>query len=251
MDKDAWLNSIRSAGKHEALIFVHGFNVTFVDGIYRCAQIAWDIGYEGVPILFSWASRGEIEDYLYDQTSARLAGERFVALLTDLNKAGVTTVHVLAHSMGNYSVLNALANHYQVSEPLTLGELLMAAPDVDRDDYLDMAPRVRMATRGMTLYASSNDLALAASKKIAGAIPRAGDVPETGPILVDRVDAIDASLLGNEILGLNHGTYAKDQSILNDIKRVLADGLRPPDKRLVQIRGMPDKEIPSKWWRYI
>jgi NTE family protein len=249
MEKDAWLNNIRSAGKHEALIFVHGFNVTFVEGIYRCAQIAWDIGYEGVPILFSWASRGKLEAYFYDQTSARLAGKRFVALLADLNNAGITKVHVLAHSMGNYSVLNALANHYHVSEPI--GELLMAAPDVDRDDYIDMAPRARLATGGMTLYASSNDRALAAAKEIAGEIPRAGDVPAAGPILVDRVDAIDASLLGDEIFGLNHGTYAKDQSILNDVKRVLADGLRPPNKRLIQIRGMPDKEIPSKWWRYI
>src|SRR4030095_5263862 len=41
----------------------------------------------------------------------------------------------------------------------------------------DSKPKVRAAVSGMTLYASWADRALAASKRVAGGIPRAGDVP--------------------------------------------------------------------------
>jgi esterase/lipase superfamily enzyme len=250
LPKTDWLRIIRSSRNVQALVFVHGFNVTFLQGVYRCAQISWDIGYTGIPILFSWASRGEIEDYFYDQVSARLAGDHFVELLEDLYKAGVTKVHVLAHSMGNALVLSALSR-FAPRSVLGLGEVMMAAPDVDRDEYVKMVGQVRSASEGMTLYASSKDRALAVSKRLAGNIPRAGDVSDSGPILVDRVDAIDASALGTDIFGLNHGTFASSKSILNDVKRLLQDGTRPPPKRLVELRGMPEGEAYSKWWRYV
>jgi esterase/lipase superfamily enzyme len=218
--------------------------------VYRCAQIAWDIGYTGIPVLFSWPSRGGVEQYLYDQVSARLAGDYFVDLLGDLHEAGVRKVHVLAHSMGNFLIRNALSRFKPTNFP-GLGEVMMAAPDVDCDEYIKLAGQIRAASDGMTLYASPKDRTLAVSKKLAGNIPRAGDVPTTGPILIDRIDAIDASALGTDILGLNHGTFAHNKSILNDIKRLLQDGMRPPHNRLVELRSMPEGEPPAKWWRYI
>jgi esterase/lipase superfamily enzyme len=251
MPKQEWLEAVRSSEQKEALVFVHGFNVTFLEAVYRCAQIAWDIRYEGIPILFSWASRGLMREYIYDQGSALDARERFIALLSDLCDAGVTKVHILAHSMGNFAALEALANYDYGKKPLGLGEVLMAAPDVDRDHYGKVAPKVRVATDGMTLYASAADWAMTASNIAAGHISRAGDVPSTGLVLVDRVDSIDATAVGTDIFGLNHGTYAEKKSILNDIKLLLTHGIKPPDKRSAEIRGMPEGERPSKWWRYI
>jgi len=250
LKKDAWLSEVASSRRDEAFIFVHGFNVSFLDSVYRCAQIIWDLGYEGLPVLFSWASRGNIRDYLYDQTSARMAGRRFVDLLEDLQRAGINKVHILAHSMGNFLVLNALSK-YPLGASFKLGELLMAAPDVDRDEYTQMIGQIQIAAQGMTLYASSEDRALALSKMLSGNIARAGDVPPTGPIIVEHVDTIDVTVLGGDILGLNHGTFAESKSILNDVRRLLEDGKRPPHKRFVDLRGMPEGVIPPKWWRYI
>ena len=251
LTKRDWLDVVSSSGQKEALIFVHGFRVGFLEGIYRCAQIAWDIGYRGIPILFSWASRGTVLNYEYDRNSALIARAPFVDLLLALGKAGIEKVHVLAHSMGNFAVLDALANHDHVGQPLPLGEVLMAAPDVDSDQYKGLAPKVRAVVKGMTLYASSADKALILSKTIAGRVPRAGDVPPGGPILVDRVDAIDVTAVGDDVFGLNHGVFAKEKSILNDVKLLLSLGLRPPADRLTEIRGMPVGQSPSKWWRYV
>ena len=58
-----------------------------------------------------------------------------------------------------------------------MGQLIMAAPDVDRDQFVQEIPRIRQFFRGLTLYASSVDKALGLSMRVAGGIPRAGDIP--------------------------------------------------------------------------
>ena len=125
---------------------------------------------------------------------------------------------------------------------------MMAAPDLDKDHYLAIAPKIS-GSFGMTLYASAADRALLVAKKIAGNIPRAGDVPEGGPVLVDGIDSIDATAVGTEILGLGHSVFATQRSILNDIGLVI-QGMRPPHERLSEIRGVPGRLAP-KWWRYV
>jgi esterase/lipase superfamily enzyme len=165
-------------------------------------------------------------------------------------RTGITQVHILAHSMGNLAVLDALANYQEDRTPLNLGELMMAVPDVDRDLYRGIAAKTRKITVGMTLYASSEDKALALSKRLAGEIPRAGEVSADGPIVLPGIDSIDASSLGDEMLGLNHGTYASSRSIINDLGIIITQGIRPPDQRLRELRCVPEGSQPPKYWRY-
>jgi hypothetical protein len=40
----------------EALVFVHGFNTDFERAARRTAQLAYDLGFDGAPILYSWPS---------------------------------------------------------------------------------------------------------------------------------------------------------------------------------------------------
>jgi esterase/lipase superfamily enzyme len=83
--------------------------------------------------------------------------------------------------MGNFLVLDALARLDRLPISST-GQLIMAAPDVDRDQFVQNIPKIKQFFRGLTLYASSAGRALAASKRVAGGIPRAGDVPLEGPM---------------------------------------------------------------------
>src|SRR5262249_48906870 len=151
---------------------------------------------------------------------------------------GVDRIYILAHSMGNLVALDALAHHQHAADPLGIAEIFMAAPDVDKDHYAEIATKIRAAVRGMTLYASSADRALMASKRLAGAIARAGDISEEGPIVLDNIDTIDVTSIGAEILGLGHGPYAQ-RPVLNDINELIRRGTRPPSERLAEIRGMP------------
>lgn len=249
--KNDWCHLVATSGADEALVFVHGFNNSFDDALYRCAQIVWDLQFSALSVLFSWPSRGRMADYLYDRESAIGARDSFIECLSALKaQPNIKKIHILAHSMGNQVVLESLAHHRHDIQPLGIAELMMAAPDVDSDVYCNIAAKVRSATTGMTLYASSADKALALSKKIAGAMARAGDVPIGGPIILPGIDSIDVTALGDEPLGLNHGTFAQSRSVLNDVNVLIRTSGRPPNKRLADIRSVPEGSDPADYWRY-
>ncbi|WP_082473220.1 alpha/beta hydrolase [Methylobacterium sp. Leaf85] len=248
VDQSEFEKIINESGSDEALIFVHGFNNSFEDAIFRTAQIAWDLQYKGLPILFSWASRGVIGDYLYDRESAQIARPSFIKLLQMLkNETSIKKVHILAHSMGNLLALDALSSSGTTITPLSVGQFIMAAPDVDREQFMQMIPSISKIAQGMTLYASSEDKALKFSKALFKA-PRAGDLVLGTPIILPRLESIDVSVLGDEILGLNHNVFSSSKSVMNDIKLLLAGSLPP---RLIEVRGQPRNAKPPQFWRYV
>jgi esterase/lipase superfamily enzyme len=249
LSREQWESYVRELKPTDALIFVHGFNSSFDDAAFRMAQIVWDLGYRGLPVLFSWPSRGGPLNYLYDRDSAIGARRYFIELLQILQKQlGIEKIHVLSHSMGNFLVVDALANHARTNDPIRIAELIMAAPDVDRNQFIDEIPLVQQITKGLTLYVSSNDRALAVSRTIAGGIPRAGDVPTSGPVVLPGLDTIDVSSMGEEMFGLNHNTFAAVRSLIDDIFILLSKGDRAP--RLRQIRPVPEGSERPSFWRY-
>jgi esterase/lipase superfamily enzyme len=250
MPEDVWLRVVMSSGASNALIYVHGFNSLFDNALLQLGQILWDVQSTAIPIAFCWASAGQPQQYAYDRESAAVAVPHFRKLLSKL--ALIPTlrdIHILAHSMGNQVVIDALAQVGVTAERSIVGELLMAAPDVDRDVFMSRAGDVRKAVRGMTLYASSADKALKMSKIMAGGVPRAGDVPTDGPLFHQAMDTIDVTKVGEDMLGINHSVYSSDRLVLNDIGLVIKNGLRPPHARLPTLRAMPPGTTPPRYWQ--
>ncbi|QOZ84711.1 MULTISPECIES: alpha/beta hydrolase [Chromobacterium] len=248
LNRTQWKNLAANKGD-EALVFVHGYNTSFADAVFRAAQVVWDLQYKGTAVLFSWPSYGEKLQYEWDRNSALFARAHFIELIKLLEReAGIKKVHVLAHSMGNLVVLDALYNYAQTASPLKIGQLVMAAPDVDGDEYKQAATKVSQIVSGMTLYASSADKAMKISRALAKQ-SRAGDVVGGKPLIVAGVDAIDVTTMGEEILGMNHDTFAASRSLINDIN-LLLQGIRPPNHRLAEIRSMPEGAGRPMFWRY-
>ena len=246
---DEWDQAIRTRNPKSALIFVHGYNTSFEAALYRNAQIVWDLRYEGLSVLYSWASWGGTTDYLYDRESAQIGRAGFIEVLRNLKERhGIESVNVIAHSMGNQVVLDALGSYAQTSNPATIGELILAAPDVDRDMFMSLIPNVQKIVKGITLYASSADRALQASRRLAGVL-RAGDIGDDGPIVLDNMQTIDVTAMGEEILGLNHNVFAVSRNLIDDIRLLITRGVRPPDQRLSQIRPCP--EIAPRYWCFV
>ena len=52
--------------------------------------------------------------------------------------AGVSKIYVIAHSMGNQIVVDALAHAQDAGIRISLSELVLAAPDVDSDVFLSL-----------------------------------------------------------------------------------------------------------------
>ncbi|MEZ5907898.1 MAG: alpha/beta hydrolase [Hyphomicrobiaceae bacterium] len=241
-----------SRNKDQALIFVHGYNTPFDAALYRAAQIAYDLRFDGAPFVYSWPSGGGLGSYTYDRDSSRQS-EPFLKAFLELvvARSGAKSVNIIAHSMGNLPLLHVLSDLKKLAAArpdVTINQIILAAPDVDRDVFENLARQIQGVGRGITLYASSSDLAMRASRRFGGGVPRAGDVPEDGPVVVAGIDTIDITAVSTAWLALNHSGYAESKALINDIGLLLRTGERPPEKRIPILERI---ERRGAWyWRY-
>jgi esterase/lipase superfamily enzyme len=223
--------SLRNSKQSNAFVFVHGYNVTFEDAARRTAQIAYDLGFNGAPVFYSWPSEGETAKYTVDEQSVEWATSNLKGFLSDFfAKSTAQNIYLVAHSMGNRALTRATADLLAEQPALRgrLKEVILTAPDIDADVFeRDIAPKLAEAGRPITLYASSTDLALKASKEVHG-FPRAGDA---GPgIVVTRgIETIDATGVDTSLLG--HSYFADTKSVLSDIFQIVSKGSRADERR--------------------
>jgi hypothetical protein len=139
-------------------------------------------------------------------------------------------VHLIAHSMGNRALIEALQTYMAKHEPKdrkkAFGQIVFTAPDVDRDYFTDVIDSLRDTASRVTLYASDKDLALKTSQALHGA-PRAG---MAGVNIITRqgLDTIDMSSVEADMLG--HSYFAANSGAIYDLFRLLWRG-DPPAKR--------------------
>lgn len=207
------------------LLFVHGFRTTFRGAAESAGQLSYELD---LPVaLFSWASRGKIAGYLADEEAAREsvpALKEFVRTLAATAATQGRKLHVIAHSMGNRALLQALHEvALQGAAPgLQLGQVIFAAPDVPQREFLRQLAQIVAApglTTGHTLYAAKDDLALFASRELHDN-PRAGICPPvtTAP----QLETVDVSQYNLSTLG--HGYCFNVGPVLEDISVVLHGG---------------------------
>lgn len=241
--------------KDQAFVFVHGFNVSFDDALFRAAQMTFDTGFDGVPFVYSWPSIAGLSGYILDRTRAQSAEDHlrnFVELIE--KQSGAKTIHLIAHSMGNDPLLRVL--RYLSDRPPSgapartprFGEIILAAPDVTRETFEQAVPRIKALGSGMTLYASSNDWALRVSQELLRGEPPAGWVPSTGPLVVSGVDTIDISKASTDFFSLNHSTFADREQLLKDMGGLLEKSTRPPNLRLDLFKAVATPA--GNYWRY-
>ena len=238
--------------KDQAFVFIHGYNVSFDVALYRTAQMAYDLNFDGVPYMYSWPSVGGVLSYEYDQNSARLSRTYLREFLEKVTKeSGAKDVHIVAHSMGNSPLLEVLRELNQKSDEdkvANINQIILAAPDVDRDVFEGLAKEIRGLGKGMTLYVSSSDIALKASRIYSSTI-RAGDVPEQGPIIIKGMDTIDVSKVSTSWFSLNHSIYADSGKILGDITKLMLSQIRPPNLRTPELSTVNAGDD-LVFWRY-
>ncbi len=214
-----------------ALFFLHGFNVTFEDAAIRAAQIGYDLSVTGATAFFSWPSRGCVTAYPADEATIE-ASERAITdfLVEFAANCGAEKVHVIAHSMGNRALLRALqriAANAETRGKVKFGQIFLAAPDVDRDLFLDLARLYSDYSERTTLYSSHADLPVHLSAKLHDA-PRAGHfVPYTVAPGVDTVAVPDFDI---DLLG--HSYFAQAEALLHDIYELMHYGKAPPRQRM-------------------
>jgi len=227
-DPDSYFGRMQAEMKKrkrkEAFVFIHGFNTNFDAAAKRAAQLAYDMDYRGVPVLYSWPSAGKTFMYVADTAVVRLSGRRLYKFLLELRqRSGADVIHIVAHSMGNRALTDALEllamqqKAEEKTEPM-FGQIFFAAPDVDAGLFKEMLATIQPLAQRLTLYTSQEDWALVASRKLHGDAPRAGQAGET-VLTSDKFDTIDMSALGEDMLA--HTYFANDSSALADIMSLI------------------------------
>jgi esterase/lipase superfamily enzyme len=218
---------VAAAPDKSAFIFVHGYNVLFKDAARRTAQMTYDLGFPGAPVFYSWPSQGTTFGYLVDETNVQWTEanlKRFIKEFADLSTA--ENIYLVAHSMGNRALTGAIKDLVKENPDIRnrFKEIILAAPDIDAEIFKrDIAPFIVTATPTVTLYASSNDKALIASKQAHG-YARAGD-SGGGLVIISGVDTIDSTNAETDFVG--HAYYASSKSIIADIFNLIHRRQRP------------------------
>ena len=128
----------RPRGQRQVFLFVHGFNTMFAEGLYGFTQVVDNSHTQAVPVLFSWASRGSVTDYLYDQNSATAARDELAHTIRLLVASNAEKVNILAHSMGNWVFVEAMRQiklEGGLKRSDKIGVVVLAAPDIDVDVF--------------------------------------------------------------------------------------------------------------------
>ncbi|HZW96030.1 MAG TPA: alpha/beta hydrolase [Candidatus Eremiobacteraceae bacterium] len=237
---------VKGSKKNDAFVFIHGFKVAFNDAVYRTAQIAHDLGFLGAPILYSWPSNGELYEYPGDINNTDWTVDHLRTFLEQLaSRSGAQVIHLIAHSMGNRALANALSLLDSVgpTSPPRFNEIILTAPDVDAGTFKHLAAAIQANGKRVTLYCSKRDRALMASKRINGSYPRAGDCSST-VVVIPGIDTIDASAVDTNLIG--HFYYAENRSVLSDIFNLLKYG-EPADGRF----GILSDDVPPPThWKF-
>lgn len=234
----------------QAFVFIHGFNTSFVDAARRTAQIHHDLNFDGAPIFYSWPSQGSGSPLAYarDGTWAQRTVPHLQQFLTEVaERSGAEKIHLIAHSMGNRALVDALE---EMAEDLErdggrppFNQVVLSAPDIDREVFLRVADEILPTAQRVTLYASSQDQALKVSRQFNG-FPRAGDASD-GIVIVDGLNTIDASEVKTELFGFGHDYFATDASILKDMEELFTTNA-DPDERGLEERFLPPQQ--DEYW---
>ena len=221
-------SAVSSSPSEDAFVFIHGYNVTFEKAAIRTAQLAYDFGFKGAPILYSWPSKGSLLGYLADEDAISETTANFRLFLQDVaNRTGASTVHVIAHSMGNRAALTALsqlAGDAHFANFTKFSTIVFAAPDIDRDVFINSISQIRKPQTRITLYVSQNDQALIASHLLFHKELRAGEGGSSA-IVLPGMDTVDVSKLSADALG--HSYYADNIDVVRDVLEFLKGQLAP------------------------
>jgi esterase/lipase superfamily enzyme len=224
--------------KRTALVFVHGYNVSFREAALRAAQIGFDLRIDGIMAFFSWPSKGDLFPYSADEASVELAEKHFVSFIELL-----ATVHeleeisILAHSMGNRLLARTVELLLGLKQAGTLGvpigQIMLAAADLTAAWFKQFADTyTALASHRVTNYTYKADKALMASRKLHDQA-RVGLEP---PVFVHPgIDTISASELDLDLLG--HGYIATAEPLLYDLGQLIHDD-KPPLHR-TRLEPMP------------
>ncbi len=231
----------RIGSNRDILLYVHGFNTSYDESRFRLAQIVEDGRFGGVPVLFTWPSTNNLLDYGAAKENATVSRDALAKLIRQLTETpGVGRVHVLAHSMGAWLAMEALREDAIAGGPALrekLGDVMLAAPDIDLNVFRQQTARVDPSH--VVVLVAANDRALSLSRSLAGDRPRLGALDPKNAADRTALEALGVRVydLSREAdIFIGHGAYADAPDALRTIGAQIA-APRPQDANVQAVLG--------------
>jgi esterase/lipase superfamily enzyme len=175
-----------------------------------------------------------------DEEMAEWSMSDMKAVLAELSSLGPSVpIFVIAHSMGNRVLMRAYNDllNDDLKKRRAFKEIILTAPDIDADVFKkQIAPTLLGGSvPHVTLYASSNDRALVASRKLHGGYVRLGESGSEITVLTG-MDTVDASHVKTDFLG--HSYYGDSNTVMSDLFYLIRERLKPDERfALEQVRS--------------
>ncbi len=173
------------AAAREATIFVHGYNTTFGEGVYRIAQLAHDLDLPGVAMHYAWPSAATPFGYVYDRDSAVFSRNGLESMLREVSQSGTEQMFLVAHSMGSALLVETLRQLAIRGDRQTLDRIagvILISPDIDVDVFRIQARDIGDLPQPFLIFGSQRDKALRLSARLTGQAARLGSLATVGAL---------------------------------------------------------------------
>ncbi len=189
----------------EAIVFTHGYNTNFAEGLFRFAQLGADFDLPGTLVHYSWPSQARVMGYAYDHDSALYARDGLADLLNEIRRAGAKLIILVGHSMGGFLTMEAMRQLATSGDRETLnriGGVILISPDIDVDVFREEARQIGRLPQPFFVFASQKDKALRISAQIAGEETRLGNLTD-----LSRVSDLQVTLVNTAAFDTQGGHF--------------------------------------------
>ncbi len=241
----------------EVTIFVHGYNSSHPESIYRATQIAHDVNLPGTMMVYSWPSRNSAFGYAYDLDSMLFARNGLENTIRAVKDAGAKRITLIAHSMGTALTMEML-RQTEFKSPgwaaRTLNGVMLVSPDLSVDVFKSQMDSFTNVPQPFAVIVSERDQVLGWSAKLRGTYlsQRLGNIGSAEDLSDYPVQVIDLTAFSNDA-ETGHFVAASSPSFLklfNQAERIQST-LPPQRQTLVGNIFPPGQDIQIEKGKFV
>ncbi len=207
-------------GGREAVIFVHGFNTNFSEGLYRIAQLSHDLELPGATVHYSWPSAANPLGYVRDRDSVLFARAGLEDLIRQVEDAGADRILLVAHSMGALLTMEAMRQMAMRGENQQLRKIagvILISPDLDVDVFRAQSHDIGVLPQPFLIFGSHKDRLLNLSAVVTGEPDRLGNLKDLSRVADLKVTYLDAAAIDG---GAGHFAFGNSPILLSLLGRI-------------------------------
>ena len=219
-------------GRNRPLVYIHGFNTSFVESVEQAAQLKADLD-RTTTILFSWPSNPIIlpvdpdpfdrfmyrvyyNDYIDAQKVEGLSERDFDPYMEILSLSTKLKPDVIAHSMGSKLFFDLFENSISQGAKLEINKLILAAADLKTQSFESRASHWSSLAFRPFAYCAF-DYLLEASREVVHHVPRLGLCELSAPMVKDTVMI---KVEGPMTDKYRHSYYVGASEMIEDMKAI-------------------------------